>query len=218
MSIELIQEYAPVILKGFWITIRLFLWSLVFSTVVGLVLALMRISPVAVLRWISGGIGWLFRGIPLLLILFYAFFALPEISQSLMFDPFWAAVVGLSIWTAAYQSEAIRSGIIAVDKGQIEASEALGMTKRHYMGKIIIPQSIRIMIPPFIGNAINTMKQTSLAAVITVPEMTLLARQIISEDFKVAEPLLTLAFIYLVLTTLLLVVQQGVERIFQLKV
>ncbi len=86
------------------------------------------------------------------------------------------------------------------------------------MGKIIIPQSIRIMIPPFIGNAINTMKQTSLAAVITVPEMTLLARQIISEDFKVAEPLLTLAFIYLVLTTLLLVVQQGVERIFQLKV
>ena len=218
MSIELIQEYAPVILKGFWITIRLFLWSLIFSTVVGLVLALMRISPVAVLRWISGGIGWLFRGIPLLLILFYAFFALPEISQSLMFDPFWAAVVGLSIWTAAYQSEAIRSGIIAVDKGQIEASEALGMTKRHYMGKIIIPQSIRIMIPPFIGNAINTMKQTSLAAVITVPEMTLLARQIISEDFKVAEPLLTLAFIYLVLTTLLLVVQQGVERIFQLKV
>jgi len=218
MSIELIQEYVPVILKGFWITIRLFLWSLIFSTVVGLVLALMRISPVAVLRWISGGIGWLFRGIPLLLILFYAFFALPEISQSLMFDPFWAAVVGLSIWTAAYQSEAIRSGIIAVDKGQIEASEALGMTKRHYMGKIIIPQSIRIMIPPFIGNAINTMKQTSLAAVITVPEMTLLARQIISEDFKVAEPLLTLAFIYLVLTTLLLVVQQGVERIFQLKV
>jgi len=218
MSIELIQEYAPVILRGFWITIRLFLWSLIFSTVVGLVLALMRISPVAVLRWISGGIGWLFRGIPLLLILFYAFFALPEISQSLMFDPFWAAVVGLSIWTAAYQSEAIRSGIIAVDKGQVEASEALGMTKRHYMRKIIIPQSIRIMIPPFIGNAINTMKQTSLAAVITVPEMTLLARQIISEDFKVAEPLLTLAFIYLVLTTLLLVVQQGVERIFQLKV
>ena len=218
MSIEIIQEYVPVILKGFWITIRLFLWSLIFSTVVGLVLALMRISPVAVLRWISGGIGWLFRGIPLLLILLYAFFALPEIHHSLMFDPFWAAVVGLTIWTAAYQSEAIRSGIIAVDKGQVEASEALGMTKRYYMRKIIIPQSIRIMIPPFISNAINTMKQTSLAAVITVPEMTLLARQIISEDFKVAEPLLTLAFVYLALTTLLLVAQQGVERIFRLKV
>ena len=218
MSIELIQEYVPVILRGFWITVRLFLWSLVFSTAIGLALALMRISPVAVLRWISGGIGWLFRGIPLLLILFYAFFALPEIHQSLMFDPFWAAVVGLSIWTAAYQSEAIRSGIIAVEKGQIEASEALGMTKRYYMRRIVIPQSIRIMIPPFIGNAINTMKQTSLAAVITVPEMTLLARQIISEDFKVAEPLLTLAFIYLALTTLLLMAQQGLERIFRLKV
>ena len=218
MSIDTIQEYLPIILKGFWITVRLFLWSLIFSTVAGFILALMRISPVAILRWISGLIGWLFRGIPLLLILFYAFFALPEISRSLMFDPFWAAVVGLSIWTAAYQSEAIRSGIIAVEKGQFEASEALGMTKRHYMRRIVIPQSIRIMVPPFIGNAINTMKQTSLAAVITVPEMTLLARQIISEDFKVAEPLLALAFIYLVLTTLLLMVQLGLERIFRLKV
>ena len=218
MSIDTIQEYLPIILKGFWITVRLFLWSLIFSTVAGFILALMRISSVAILRWISGLIGWLFRGIPLLLILFYAFFALPEISRSLMFDPFWAAVVGLSIWTAAYQSEAIRSGIIAVEKGQFEASEALGMTKRHYMRRIVIPQSIRITVPPFIGNAINTMKQTSLAAVITVPEMTLLARQIISEDFKVAEPLLALAFIYLVLTTLLLMVQLGLERIFRLKV
>jgi His/Glu/Gln/Arg/opine family amino acid ABC transporter permease subunit len=218
MSIDTIQEYLPIILKGFWITVRLFLWSLIFSTVAGFILALMRISSVAILRWISGLIGWLFRGIPLLLILFYAFFALPEISRSLMFDPFWAAVVGLSIWTAAYQSEAIRSGIIAVEKGQFEASEALGMTKRHYMRRIVIPQSIRITVPPFIGNAINTMKQTSLAAVITVPEMTLLARQIISEDFKVAEPLLALAFIYLVLTTMLLMVQLGLERIFRLKV
>tara|TARA_B100001105_G_C22352238_1_gene426242 strand:- start:381 stop:1037 length:657 start_codon:yes stop_codon:yes gene_type:complete len=218
MDLEYVQEIIPVILKGFWITIRLFLWSLLISTVGGFVLALMRISPIALLRWVSGGIGWLFRGIPLLLILFYAFFALPEISRTLMFDPFWAAVVGLSIWTAAYQSEAIRSGIIAVDRGQIEASEALGMTKRHYMRKIVLPQSIRIMVPPFIGNSINTMKQTSLAAVITVPEMTLLARQIISEDFKVAEPLLTLALIYLVLTTVLLMAQQGLERVFRLKV
>ena len=218
MSIDTIQEYLPIILKGFWITVRLFLWSIIFSTAGGFILALMRISSVAILRWTSGLIGWLFRGVPLLLILFYAFFALPEISRSLMFDPFWAAVVGLSIWTAAYQSEAIRSGIIAVEKGQVEASEALGMTKRYYMRRIVIPQSIRIMVPPFIGNAINTMKQTSLAAVITVPEMTLLARQIISEDFKVAEPLLALAFIYLVLTTLLLMVQQVLERIFRLKV
>ena len=218
MDLEYVQEIIPVILKGFWITIRLFLWSLLISTVGGFVLALMRISPIALLRWVSGGIGWLFRGIPLLLILFYAFFALTEISRTLMFDPFWAAVVGLSIWTAAYQSEAIRSGIIAVDRGQIEASEALGMTKRHYMRKIVLPQSIRIMVPPFIGNSINTMKQTSLAAVITVPEMTLLARQIISEDFKVAEPLLTLALIYLVLTTVLLMAQQGLERVFRLKV
>ena len=218
MDWNFVGDIAPTILKGLSITLSLFVWSMLFSTVLGLMLALMRLSPIGPLRWFSIGFGWFFRGIPLLLLLFYAFFALPELGEAFLLSPFRAAVLGLSLWTAAYQSEAFRSGIIAVDAGQFEAAEALGMTKPHYMRKIVLPQAARIIIPPFMGNAINTMKQTSLATVITVPEMTLLAQRIISNEFKAVEPLFTLALIYLALTSVLVIAQFGLERTFRLKV
>lgn len=219
MDWEFVWDITPDILEGLEITLSLFAWSLVFSTIGGLILALMRLSPIAPLRWISAFIGWLFRGLPLLLILFYMFFALPEFGSWswLTLSPFRAAVAGLSIWTAAYQSEAIRSGIISVDEGQVEASQALGMTKWHYMRRIVLPQSIRITVPPFVGNAINTMKQTSLATVITVPEMTLLTQRIIAQQFEAVEPLFTLSIIYLALTTILVLVGEILERTFRLK-
>jgi His/Glu/Gln/Arg/opine family amino acid ABC transporter permease subunit len=213
-----VWDITPDILEGLQITLSLFAWSMLLSTIAGLILALMRLSPIAPLRWISAFIGWLFRGLPLILILFYIFFALPEFGVPIdLVSPFRAAVAGLSIWTAAYQSEAIRSGIIAVDTGQVEASEALGMTKWHYMRRIVLPQGIRIMLPPFTGNAINTMKQTSLATVIAVPEMALLTQRIISQQFEAVEPLFTLAIIYLVLTTVLVAAGQALERTFRLK-
>lgn len=218
MDWNFVGEIAPTILKGLGITLSLFAWSMFFSTMLGLMLALMRLSPIGPLRWFSIGFGWFFRGIPLLLLLFYAFFALPELGDTFLLSPFRAAVLGLSLWTAAYQSEAFRSGIIAVEAGQFEAAEALGMTKRHSMRKIVLPQAARIIIPPFMGNAINTMKQTSLATVITVPEMTLLAQRIISNEFKAVEPLFTLALIYLALTSVLVIAQFGLERTFRLKV
>lgn len=218
MDWNFVWDITPDILEGLEITLSLFVWSMLFSTIAGLILALMRLSPVAPLRWISAFIGWLFRGLPLILILFYIFFALPELGVPIdLVSPFRAAVAGLSIWTAAYQSEAIRSGIIAVDTGQVEASEALGMTKWHYMRRIVLPQGIRIMLPPFTGNAINTMKQTSLATVIAVPEMALLTQRIISQQFEAVEPLFTLAVIYLVLTTVLVAAGQALERTFRLK-
>ena len=218
MDWNFIGEITPTILEGLSITLSLFAWSIFFSTILGLTLALMRLSPIGPFRWFSIGFGWFFRGIPLLLLLFYAFFALPELGEAFLLSPFRAAVLGLSLWTAAYQSEAFRSGIIAVDPGQFEAAEALGMTKLHSMRKIVLPQAARIIIPPFMGNAINTMKQTSLATVITVPEMTLLAQRIISNEFKAVEPLFTLALIYLALTSVLVIAQFGLERTFRLKV
>jgi His/Glu/Gln/Arg/opine family amino acid ABC transporter permease subunit len=217
MDWKFIGDIAPDILEGIWITLTLFAWAMVFSTIGALILALMRLSSIAPLRWISGFYGWLFRGLPLLLILFYVFFALPEFNASWLLSPFRAAVLGLSLWTAAYQSEAIRSGILAVDPGQFEASEALGMTKRHYMRRIVLPQSVRIIVPPFTGNAINTLKQTSLAAVIAVPEMTQLTQRVIAQQFKAVEPLFTLAIIYLALTTVLVLASMGLERAFRLK-
>ncbi len=217
MDIEFMIDIVPDILEGLGTTVRLFLWSMLFSTPAGLLLALMRMSKVGPLRWFAGIYSWLFRGIPLLLIMFYVFFALPEFGRSFLLSPFWAAVASLSLWTASYQAEAIRSGILAVDPGQFEAAEALGMTRLHYMRRIVLPQSVRIIVPPFTGNAINTLKQTSLAAVITVPEMALLTTRIISREFNALEPLLVLATIYLALTTVLVFAQLGLERAFRLK-
>jgi len=218
MDIAYIVDILPDILKGLSTTVTLFLWSMLFSTTLGLVLALIRLSPLGPLRWFAGFYSWLFRGVPLLLIMFYVFFAFPELGEAFLLSPFWAAVASLSLWTASYQAEAIRSGILAVDSGQFEAAEALGMTRAHYMRRIVLPQSVRIIVPPFSGNAINTLKQTSLATVITVPEMALLTTRIISRDFRALEPLLALAVIYLALTTLLVFAQQGLERTFRLKV
>lgn len=215
MDWNVVLESFPLIWKGVSTTLSLFAWALAVGTLLGLAVALMKISPAKSLSWSATIFSWLFRGIPLLILLFYAFFALPEVGWLL--SPFWAAVLGLSLWTAAYQAEVIRSGLIAVDQGQTEASDALGMTRSHSMRKIILPQSIRIMVPPFTSNATTLLKQTSLATLVTVPEMTLLTQRIFSNNFKFIEPIFVLAVIYLGLTTVLLIGQQFAERAFRLK-
>lgn len=222
MDWDLVWESLPIISKGASATLSMFAWSLLIGTVGGLALALMRLSSVKMLRWFAAGFGWLFRGIPLLILLFYAFFALPEIRvgsvDGIFLSAFRAAVLALSLWTAAYQAETIRSGIISVDRGQSEAAEALGMTRRRYMRRIIIPQGIRIMIPPYMSISMTLLKQTSLATLVTVPEMTLLTQRIFSNNFQFIEPIFALAMLYLAMTTVLLAVQQVMERAFRLKV
>jgi polar amino acid transport system permease protein/cystine transport system permease protein len=213
---DVVRESVPLILKGAGATLSMFAWALVIGTAGALALALMRLSAVKSMQWFAIGFGWLFRGIPLLILLFFAFFALPEIG--ILLSPFLAAIVGFSLWTAAYQAEVIRSGIIAVPPGQSEASEALGMTKAHYMRRIILPQGLRIMVPPYTGNAITLLKQTSLATLVTVPEMALLTQRIFSNNFKFIEPIFVLGMIYLAMTSVLLVVSVGVERAVSLKV
>lgn len=216
MDWDVVWESVPLIWKGAGATVSMFAWALVIGTSGALALALMRLSAVKPLQWFAIGFGWLFRGIPLLILLFFAFFALPELG--ILLSPFLAAIVGFSLWTAAYQAEVIRSGIIAVDPGQAEAAEALGMTKAHYMRRIILPQGLRIMVPPYTGNAITLLKQTSLATLVTVPEMTLLTQRIFSNNFKFVEPIFVLGMIYLAMTSVLLILSVVVERAVSLKV
>ncbi|MDX1690063.1 MAG: amino acid ABC transporter permease [Acidimicrobiia bacterium] len=216
MDFQFLLDEFPGIWEGVDVTIGLFAWSLLYGTLGGLVLALMRLSRFAVLRGVSAAITWVGRGIPPLILLFFAFFVAPELGITL--ERFPSAVLGLSLWTAVYEGEVIRAGISGVDTGQWEASEALGMTPRLYMRRIIIPQGVRIMIPPYIGNAMTLLKQTSIASIVTITEITLLANRVISFKFKALEPLLTIAFIYLALNTVLQVAQQGLERTFRLRV
>jgi len=209
-----VRQSWPLLRDATWTSIQLFLLSLVLATAVGLAVALMRMSNVRALRWFSAAYVWVFRGLPALVILFFAFFWL---GRELDLTPFQAAVLGLAVSSGAYKAEIIRAGLLAVDRGQYEAAEALGFTKAHAMRKIIIPQGIRVMVPNYMSNATLLFKSTSLAAVIGLTELTGRSRQLANSTFKPIEFLTAAGVIYLVLTSVLIVGQGFLERRFALK-
>tara|TARA_B110000263_G_scaffold80516_1_gene70459 strand:- start:5591 stop:6202 length:612 start_codon:yes stop_codon:yes gene_type:complete len=197
-----------------WVTINLFAWSLVLATGLGFVLALMRMSSISCLRWLSTLYVLIFRGLPALIILFFAYF---WVGRNLSLSPFQSGVVGLSVAAGAYKAEIIRAGLLAVGRGQYEASEALGLSRAHQMRRIIIPQGVRVMIPNYMSNATLLLKSTSLASVIGITELTGLSRQLANSTYKPIEILTAAGLIYLALTTVLTVSQEILERRFSLK-
>ena len=211
---DIIWRTWPILRDATWVSIELFVLSLVFATAIGLVLALMRMSKVAPLRWFAAIYVWIFRGLPALVILFFAFFWL---GNNLGLPPFQSAVLGLAASSGAYKAEIIRAGLLAVDRGQYEASEALGFTKAHYMRRIIIPQGIRVMIPNYVSNSTLLFKSTSLATVIGLNELTGRARQLANSTFQPIEILAAAGVIYLVVTSLMTLSQGFIERRFALK-
>jgi His/Glu/Gln/Arg/opine family amino acid ABC transporter permease subunit len=202
------------LLKGTRLTVVLFSASLLLGTVLGLILALMRMSRFRAVRWFSLAYIWVFRGIPVLVILFFAFFV---VGRQFGLSPVQSGIIGLGFSAAAYIAEIIRAGIISVDPGQFEASESLGMTKRHYMRRIIIPQSIRVIIPTFMSNSILVLKVTSVAVAIGIVELTGITRQLSNSTTRPIELFTAAAGIYVFLTTVLVVLQEVLERRFALK-
>lgn len=211
---DIIRRSWPILRDATWISIELFAISLVLATVIGLVVALMRMSKIAPLRWFAATYVWIFRGLPALVILFFAFFWL---GNSLGLTPFQSAILGLSASSGAYKAEIIRAGLLAVDRGQYEASEALGITKAHYMRRIIIPQGIRVMVPNYVSNSTLLFKSTSLATVIGLNELTGRARQLANSTFQPIEILAAAGVIYLAVTSLMTLSQGFIERRFALK-
>ena len=202
------------LIGGTWVTLQLFVWSLALGTVLGLILALMRLSRFRALRWLSLGYIWLFRGIPVLVALFFAFFVL---GIQIGLSPLQAGILGLGTSAAAYNAEIIRAGIMSVDPGQYEAAEGLAMTRRHYMRRIIIPQGIRVMVPTYMSNTILVLKVSSVAVAIGIVELTGITRQLSNSTNRPIELFTAAAFIYLMLTTVLVIVQEILERRFSLK-
>jgi len=202
------------LIDGTWVTLQLFAWSLLLATVLGLVLALMRLSRFRVLRWVSLGYIWLFRGIPVLVALFFAFFVL---GRQVGLSALQSGVLGLGTSAAAYKAEIIRAGIMSVDPGQFEAAEGLAMTRRHYMRRIIIPQGIRVMVPTYMSNTILVLKVSSVAVAIGIVELTGITRQLSNSTNRPIELFTAAAFIYLFLTTVLVILQEIFERWFALK-
>ena len=210
MDFEVIWNYLPYLLYGGLVTIWISLLALVFGTLLGLAITFMRISDNPVVSSVAWMYVWLIRGTPMLLQVFAIYYWLP--SAGLLLPAFTAGIVALSINSAAYFVDIFRAAILAVPLGQVEAAKAIGMQPWQIMRRVVLPLSVRPALPPYIGQAINVVKNTSLVSVISVQELMFTSQSIYSSTYKVAEILGTAGFIYLMITTLLAMFQAWFEK------
>jgi His/Glu/Gln/Arg/opine family amino acid ABC transporter permease subunit len=203
--------------KGALLALALTVASLSVAVVAGFLLALGRSSRFRAVRGFVFTYNWLFRATPTLLQLLFVWDALPQlwpVFTGHWFTPFLAAFVALSLNEAAYMSEIIRAGLLSVDPGQELAGRALGLSRRQILRRVIVPQSIRIVIPPTGNEFITLLKLTSLASVISVHELLTAAQEQASVSFKFAEVYGAAVIYYLVIVSILMVIQSRIERRF----
>lgn len=206
------QQFLPILLQGVWVTVAVTLCALVLATALGLVWALMRTSGLRWLEWPALAFVNTVRGIPIIVQLFYIYFVLPDLGIDL--NAFQAGVVGLGIAYSAYMGEVFRAGILAVDPGTIEAAESLGMSRRKVLTRVVLPQAVRIVLPPYGNNLIMLLKDSSQASVITVAEISTQARLIASSTFKNQEVFTLAALLYLCLSVPLIILVARLEKRF----
>ena len=183
---------------GFKITVTASVIALIFSFFIGAIIAVMRITTIAPLRWIGTAYVEFFRNIPLVIIAFFFFVGTPVIG--IRFSGLTAGTIALTIYTSAFIAEAIRSGILAVPKGQMEAARSSGLSYMQTMRMIILPQAIKIVIPPIGNQFINLVKNSSILALIAGTDLMYQADLISSRTFVVFDVYIFVAMFYLVLT------------------
>ena len=200
----------PLLLAAIKVSIPLAVISFIFGVGIAVITALARLSNNAILRFIFGFYVWIFRGTPLLVQLFIVFYGLPSVGVTL--DVWACATIAFSLNVGAYASESVRAAILAVPKGQVEAAASLNMSSAQIFFHVVAPQAFRIAIPPLSNSFIALVKDTSLAASITMVDMFMVAQRIAARTY---EPLLLyveVALIYLVICTVLSGIQVILER------
>jgi polar amino acid transport system permease protein len=218
------------VLRGLGVTILLTVVSMAIGIVLGVILAVMRLSQNPLLSGASWVYIWFFRGTPVLvqlLVWFNLAFLYPHVSIGVPFGPSFAsananslitpllaAILGLGLNEGAYMAEIVRAGILSVEFGQSEAAQALGMTRAVTLRRIILPQAMRVIIPPTGNETISMLKTSSLASVITVTELLYAVQLIYSVNFKTIPLLIVASIWYLIVTSLLTVGQYYIERHF----
>jgi polar amino acid transport system permease protein len=203
--------------RGALTALELTIVALATAIVIGFFVALGSISQRRSVRIVTWIYNWLFRATPTLLQLYFVWYALPtwsHIFAQSWFTPFMAAWITLSLNEAAYMSEIIRAGLLSVDPGQELAGRALGMTRRQILRRVVVPQAVRIVIPPVGNEFITLLKLTSLASIISLHELLTAATELTSSKFVYNEPLLAALIYYLVIVSILMLLQSRLERRF----
>jgi polar amino acid transport system permease protein len=221
--------FSEPVLNGLMLSLKLTAITMAIGIGLGVVLAVMRMSPSPLISGVSFTYVWVLRGTPLLVqLLFWSFISAlyPHISVGVPFGgpeffggsansvitPMVAAVLGLGLNEAAYMAEIVRSGILSVEHGQHEAAHALGMTRLQTLRRVVLPQAMRVIVPPTGNETITVLKNSSLVSVIAVTDLLYAVQLIYSQNFRQIPLLVVACFWYLIFTTILSVVQYMAER------
>ncbi|WP_438833300.1 amino acid ABC transporter permease [Aeromonas oralensis] len=205
----MIDSFWPLLSAGLIFTVPLTLITFVLGIVLGLSVALARLYGPAPLVMLVRFYVWLIRGTPLLVQLFLIFYGLP--SAGIVLDAFTAAVIGFTLNIGAYSSEIIRATLAAIPKGQWEAAYSIGMNWPQMMWRVILPQAARIAVPPLSNTFISLVKDTSLAAAVTVPELFQAAQRLASVTYEPLILYVETALIYLMFSSVLSTLQDKLE-------
>ena len=208
-SWRVIPEHMPILLDGLWMTLQISACALLVSIPVGIILGLCRISRNRFVSLIAVCYVEFVRGVPLLVLLFWIYFVLGKI---LKMGPFLSGVVGLGLFSAAFIAEIVRAGIQAVPRGQMEAARSSGMTYFQAMRFIILPQAFRKVVPPMASQFITLIKDSSLVSVISVVDLTLIAKNVVATSFRAMEVWTFVAIMYFCVTFFLSQLINIIER------
>jgi len=209
--LEVWAECWPSLFAGLEITIVMAVTSLFFAFFIGIVLAVMGLSHVKALRAFYNLYLYIVRGVPVMIFALFLFFGVGALLH-VKFNPLFAAIVTLTINASAYLAEIFRGGIQAVDRGQVEAARSLGLGYFKTLQKVVLPQAIKIMIPPIINQFITTLKDTSILSVISVRELTMNSQIIIARTYMPFEVYSFAALLYLIVIVGLSLLSKVVER------
>lgn len=206
----LVSSFGEILIQGIKVTIPLTIISFLFAMIIALFTAIVQVANIRILKTFARFYVWVIRGTPLLVQLFVVFFGLP--SLGIIIDAFPSAVIVFSINTGAYASETIRAAIESIPQGQMEAGYCVGMSYSQIMRRIILPQALRTAFPPLSNSLISLVKDTSLAASITITEMFMVAQRVAARTYETFALYLEVAFIYLLFCTVLTKLQTICEK------
>ncbi|MNC17167.1 putative glutamine ABC transporter permease protein GlnM [compost metagenome] len=198
MEFSILTDYFGQYLEGFRGTVLSSVLALIGSFVIGMVIAVFRITSVKVLRWFGTGYVEFIRNIPLLLVVYVFFYGPSALGFTL--DGFKAGTIGLTVYTSAFIAEAIRAGIVAVPKGQMEAARSSGLNYMQTMTHVILPQAIKLVIPPLGNQFINLIKNSSVLTLVAGLDLMYFADGISTETYRTFDTYIFVALFYLVLT------------------
>ncbi len=205
-----VDSFPKILLPGLKMTIPLTVIAFTFALIIAIIVAMIQFAKVPVLRHISRFYIWIFRGTPLLVQLFVVFYGLPSIG--ILLDPFPAAVLVFSLNEGAYCAETVRAALEAVPTGQLEAGYCAGLSYMQIMRRIVLPQAMRTAFPPLSNSVIAMLKDTSLAANITVTEMFMVTQRIVARTYEPLVLYIEVGLIYLIFSTVLTKLQRVGEK------